>query len=498
MYLLDGNALSIEKPKLLISSPGHYIFNNNNSDLKISPAGSDMFLVNNCAQDISVRKINVTTSVVLFRNTVLVVNSSTPDRYLKKSKRRDEFYCVFNPKTTISTQREISLNKGIARNNDVLPILDLNNDIQQSYVKLLAKSGSSSVIYLNLVDYYNGKDVPTDSPQNVVAYEIGIGHETFYKFFFFNPSNSTYTMPGIKNGETYQVSIDYGLFQDLNSLPDLGGAPSPIKLLDPCVIYKGEVYSDQQTFKGGDVSNYEIRYPNYVKLNKVVSNIEKTFEQEEKADEEVEEELELKEEPLDLEALFNQAVIDQVSSKSNSVISWIPQNENAFWLDSQFDKDFWAISSVDAYATFTISYPEGSANRYVKFTKCLLKKEDLKTVVANFSFDLRSALQDRKVIESQKDLTIGLGDELEKDQLTTVKNWLTQDQIKQDFLLNSTEMPIGSIPKNSLLPETASTPGVLKTSSCQIKFELRKLNKFPNLNFEDMSQDETVKLLNGK
>ena len=102
-------------------------------------------------------------------------------------------------------------------------------------------------------------------------------------------------------------------------------------------------------------------------------NIEKTFEQEEKADEEVEEELELKEEPLDLEALFNQAVIDQVSSKSNSVISWIPQNENAFWLDSQFDKDFWAISSVDAYATFTISYPEGSANRYVKFTKCLLK-----------------------------------------------------------------------------------------------------------------------------
>ena len=122
----------------------------------------------------------------------------------------------------------------------------------------------------------------------------------------------------------------------------------------------------------------------------------------------------------------------------------------------------------------------------------------MKTVVANFSFDLRSALQDRKVIESQKDLTIGLGDELEKDQLTTVKNWLTQDQIKQDFLLNSTEMPIGSIPKNSLLPETASTPGVLKTSSCQIKFELRKLNKFPNLNFEDMSQDETVKLLNGK
>jgi hypothetical protein len=98
----------------------------------------------------------------------------------------------------------------------------------------------------------------------------------------------------------------------------------------------------------------------------------------------------------------------------------------------------------------------------------------------------------------QSELTIGLDGEIEKDELVNVKNSLTQDQVKEDFLLNSPEMPIGFIPKNSLLPETDSTPGVLKNSSCQIKFELRKLNKFPNLNFEDMSQDETVKLLNGK
>ena len=500
MYLLDQTALNIEKPKLSISSPGHYIFNNNNNDLKISSAGSDMFLVNNCTQDISVRK-NGVTDVTLFRNTALIINSSTPDRYLKKSKRRDEFYCIFNPKTTISTQREITLNTGIPRNNDVFPILDLNNDIQQSYVKLLAKLGSSSIIYLNLTDYYNGKDVPTDSPQNVVAYELGIGHETFYKFLFFNPSNSTYTMPGIKSGETYQVSIDYGLFRDLKTLPNSDGKKDLTNLLDPGVIYKGKIYSDEQTFKGEEVSNYEVRYPNYVKLNKVISNIEKTFEQEIKDDEEIEEGLDVVEEPLDLKALFNQAVIDQVSSKSNSVISWIPQNENAFWLDSQFDKNLWAISSVsvDPAETFKISYPENDVNRYVKFTKCLLKKEDLKTVVANFSFDLRSALQDREEMEDQKNLTIGLSDELEEKQLDRLKDWLSQDQNKQDFLLNSPEMPIGFMPKNSLLPaEDSTTPDVIKKSSCQIKFELRKLNKFPNLNFEDMSQDETVKLLNGK
>jgi hypothetical protein len=494
---LAATAFAIQKPNLSISSSGHYIFNNNDNDLKISPAASDMFLVNNCAQDIAVRK-NDGKTTTLFRNTVLIINSSKPDRYLKKSKRRDEFYCIFNPKTTISSQREITLNTGIPRNNDVFPILDLNNDVQQSYVKLLAKLGSSSIIYLNLIDYYNGKDVPTDSPQNVVAYEVGIGHETFYKFLFFDPSNSAYTMPGIKYGETYQVSIDYGLFRDLKTLPNSDGDRDLTNLLDPCVIYKGKVYTDQQTFKGEDVSNYEVRYPNYVKLNKVISNIEKTFTQETKADEEVEDGLTVIEEGLDLSALFNQAVVEQTPVKSNSVISWIPQNENAFWLESQFNKDLWAISSVDPSTTFTISYPEGSTSRYVKFTKCLLKKEDLKTVVSNYSFDLSSALQDRKEMADQRDLTIGLDADLEPKQLTKVKGWLNQDQNKQDFLLNTPEMIIGYIYRESLIPPKDSSQEVVKNSSCQIKFELSKLNKLPKLNFEDISKDETVKLLNGK
>jgi hypothetical protein len=305
-------------------------------------------------------------------------------------------------------------------------------------------------------------------------------------------------MPGIKSGDTYQVSIDYGLFADLKTLPNSDGDRDLTNLLDPCVIYKGKVYSDEQTFKGEDVSNYEVRYPNYVKLNKVIPNIEKTFEQETKADEETEEGLAVVEEPLDLSALFNQAVVDQISSKSNSVISWIPQSQNAFWLGSQFDKDLWAVSSVDASTTFTISYPEGSTSRYVKFTKCLLKKEDLKTVVFNYSFNLASALQDRKEIEDQRDLTIGLDADIEPKQLAKVKGWLNQDQNKQDFLLNIPKMPIGYIYRESLIPPKGSSQDVVKNSSCQIKFQLEKLNKFPKLNFEDMSKDQTVKLLNGK
>ena len=510
MFLLDNSKsmdlaavpLQIQKPNLSISSSGHYIFNNNDNDLKISPAVSDMFLVNNCAKDISLRTTDGT-NTTLFRNTVLVLkagpSSGIEFRYLKKAKSRDEFYCIFNPKTTISSQREITLNTGIPRNNDVLPILDLNNDTQQSYVKLLAKLGLYSVIYLNLIDYYTGKDVPTDSPQNVVAYELGIGHETFYKFLFFNPSNSAYTMPGIKSGETYQVSIDYGLFRDLKILPNSDGDRDLTNLLDPCVIYKGKVYSNEQTFKGEDVSNYEVRYPNYVKLNKVISNIEKTFEQETKADEEVED-LPLEEQPLDLSSLFNQAVVDQISSKSNSVISWIPQNQNAFWLDSQFNKDLWSISSVsvDPTEAFTISYPEINPDRYVKFTRCLLEKEDLKTVVFNYSFNLYSALQNRKEMADQRELTLGLDADLNAKQLIIVKKWLGQDQNKEDVLLNTPEMPIAYIYKESLVPPIGSSQEVVKNSSCEIKFQLEKLNKFPKLNFEDMSEDTTVKLLNGK
>lgn len=491
--------VDIVKPSIKITSAGHYILNNSDNDLKITLGSSEIFLVNNCAKDIYVEKTNATDNknIVLFRNTVLVTKN-TSDRYLKKAKRRDEFYCVFNPKTTISTQREITLQLGIPRNNDVFPILDLENNQQQSYVKLLSKDGSFNTIYFSLSDYYNGKDVPTDSAQNVVGYELGIGHETFYKFLFFNPSNLAYTMPGIQEGETYQVSIDDGLFRDLKNLPDVYGSSDSRSILNPAIIYEGVEYYNEQTFVGKASSNYEVRYPNYVKLSRVVYNIDKTFEPEPKEQEEIDENIPLKEESLNEAGLFNQTIKEKTPILFKSVISWIPQSEEAFWLQSDFSKDIWLIESIDPSNTITIAYPDGSSNRYVKFTKCTLKKEDLKSVIYNFSFNLSSALQERKMIADQRDLLIGLDGDLEDKEIVKIKTYLAQDQIKEDFLLNSKEMILGSIYRDNLLPEKTDNPEILKTSSCQIKFQLTKLNKFPSIKFEDLSKDETVKFLNGK
>lgn len=491
--------VDIVKPNIKITSAGHYVFNNNDNDLKVTIGGSDIFLINNCAKDIYVRKTNASNNnnIILFRNTVLITKTSS-DRYLKKAKRRDEFYCVLNPKTTISTQREITLQLGIARNNDVFPILDLENNPQQSYVKLLSKSGSYNTIYFNLSDYYNGKDIPTDSPQNIVAYELGIGHETFYKFLFFNPYNLAYTIPGIKAGQTYQVSIDDGLFRDLKSLPDANGSSDSRDILNPAIIYEGIEYYDGQTFVGARSSNYEVRYPNYVKLSRVVYNIDKTFEPEPKEQEEIDENLSLEEKPLDEAGLFNQIIKEKTPALFSSVISWIPQSEEAFWLRSDFSKDIWLIESVDPSSVITIAYPDGSSNRYVKFTKCTLKKEDLKSVIYNYSFDLWSALQERTMIADQRDLLIGLDADLEDKQIKKIKNYLAQDENKQDFLLNSKEMVIGYIYRDNLLAEDKDNPEILKTSSCQIKFELSKLNKLPSIKFEDLSKDETVKFLNGQ
>ena len=127
-----------------------------------------------------------------------------------------------------------------------------------------------------------------------------------------------------------------------------------------------------------------------------------------------------------------------------------------------------------------------------------MEKEDLKTVVFNYSFNLYSALQNRKEMADQRELTLGLDADLNAKQLIIVKKWLGQDQNKEDVLLNTPEMPIAYIYKESLVPPIGSSQEVVKNSSCEIKFQLEKLNKFPKLNFEDMSEDTTVKLLNGK
>lgn len=500
MVLDASKALALSKTKIKITSAGHYIFNNDNNDLLVTTSGSDIFLVNNCAKDIYVTKNS--TSITLYRNCVLVVKTGTEDRFLKKAKRRDEFYCVFNPKTAIYTDRETTLNYAIPRSYDVLPIMDTNNFEQQSYVKLLSRDGQKTITYLNLEDYYYGRDIPTDSPQNVLAYEIGIGHETFYKFLFFDPSKLTYTLPGIMEGQIYEVSVDDGLMRDLQNLPNVYGKSE--KALKPCVIYNGKQYGPDFPengirFEGTSVSNYEIRYPNYVKLSKVISEIGKTFPNaEEKADEETEEGLILQEEPTDDKSVFNQQIIDSIRPSFKSPLAWIPQNENAFWSESTFTKDLWQITEVFTGAnSVSIKYPdESNPDRYVNFIKCRLKKDDLKTIVFDYSWDRYSALQQKDKAVDARDLTVGLDADIDPSKLNKIKSILQAKQNSDlDVLLNNEKMLVGYIYKDSLIP-TAGTAEALKRSEFQIAFSIFKLNDLPFIEFDDFSKNPVIEIIN--
>jgi len=500
MVLDASKSLTISKTKIKITSAGHYIFNNDNSDLVVTTTSSDIFLVNNCPRDIYVAKNS--NALTLYRNSVLVVKTAADDRFLKKAKRRDEFYCVFNPKTAIYTAREITLNYAIPRSYDVLPIMDINNFEQQSYVKLLSRNGQKSITYLNVEDYYYGRDIPTDSPENVLAYEVGIGHETFYKFLFFDPSRLTYTLPGIMEGQTYEVSVDDGLMRDLQNLPNIYGRNE--KALKPCVIYNGKEYGPDfpengTRFQGTNVSNYEIRYPNYVKLSKVISEIGKSFPNaEEKADEETEQGLILQEEPVDDKSVFNQQIIDSIRPNFRSPLAWIPQNENAFWSESTFTKDLWQITEVmTGAAPVSIKYPdEISPDRYVNFIQCRLKKDDLKTIVFDYSWDRYSALQPKDKAVDARDLTIGLDADIEPSKINKIKSILQAKQNSDlDILLNNEKMLIGYIYKDSIIP-TAGTVEALKRSEFQISFSIFKLDNLPFIEFDDFSKNAVIEIIN--
>jgi hypothetical protein len=496
--LLETNPLAISKPRVKISSGGHYIIDNNNSDLSITADTNEIFLVNNCAKDIIVAKTDGASifNLILYRNTVLVIKSGASDRYLKKSKRRDEFYCVFNPKTAISTQREVTLSYGIPRSYDVLPLLDLNNYEQQSYVKLLAKDGSSTIVYLNLIDYYNGKGIPTDSPQNILAYEVGIGHETFYKFLFFNPSNSSYTLPGIVEGETYEVEVDEGLIRDLQNLPDIYGEFNQV-LLDAGVIYNGKEYKNGDRFTGTTVSNYDIRYPNYVKVSKVISEIGKQFGDAEIVDEEVEDGLILQEEPIDDVSLFYQNIIDSIRPTFNSALVWIPQAEDAFWFTGSFSKDLWEIIEVYPNDKISFKYPDpNSPDRYINFVKCKFKKEDFKTPLLDYSWSKFSALQSRDKAVDAADLTLELSNGLSSSQLGKIKTALRALQNRDDYLLNSNEMFIDYIYKDTLLSSFNNLKDKLTNPQIEITFKIYALDSLPFLEFEDFSKSSIIEIIN--
>ena len=435
----------------------------------------------------------------------MVVSSSGNIRYLKKAKRRDEFYCVLNPNAAVVTQREITMQAGIPRTMDVLPILDANGIPFQSYVKLISKNGQESYVYLSLRDYYNGKDIPTDSYEDIVAYELGIGHETIYKFLFYNPQNAAYTMPGIKSGFNYRVEIDDTLYRDLN---DLVGVDEAVEdgLLKPMVKYNGtEFYYDYntrtwpngQTFVGGDNPNYEVRYPNYVKVYRVVYEVNKDYPRS-GADGKPSDSTNADTEPQDTKALLAEQINLNARDSFGSPITWLPMDYSAFWSSSESKKEPWIVQSVIPTDKISIAYPQGTTTSYANFVKCTVKKTDFKSPIFSYQYDYFSALQPRSEMSDPRDLIIGLDGDLNDRQVDRIKSMLNALENREDYLLNVKEFLIGKIRKTNLIPETADTNvnKILKDGSFDISVSVSKLGSLPSVVFDDMSNQGIIKIIN--
>jgi hypothetical protein len=493
------------KPNISVVSNGHYLLENNNNDITVTvPNPGEIFLVNNCPEDIYVNVVSSPNySVVLYRNTVLVLkpgpSAGVEFRYLKKAKSRDEFYCIFNPKTVISTQREITLFEKIIRNDDLFPILDDNLIEQKSYVKLLSKNGVSSKIGLFLRDYFNGKDIPTDSPSDVVGYEVGIGHETIYKFLFFDPSESTYTLPGIQSGVEYEVVINQSFFDNINIADSANSFTRETE--QPYVKYKGVRYNNGEVIVGGNVSTYEIKYPNFVTLYKIVKEIDRPFEEADPKGEEggVDSSVTV-EEPVvaDAQGLFNAKIREEYNRLANSIISWLPQNQSAFWLNSNYSDDVWTIESINNNVNpFTII----SGDKTITFTSYKIKKTGLKTPLFSYNYSLFSALNPIRKMTNNSDLTIALDGALKPTQIQRIKLLLGQEQLRDDILFPNNTMEIGGFYIDNFFnanDNSTGLPAEIEQSEILVNIKISKLKDMPDVKFDDFSKSSVIKIINRK
>jgi hypothetical protein len=500
MGFSGASTYNLLKPVYKITNAGHYILDNNNRDVSaVVPASGQIFLINNGRRDIFVNVVDAKTlRIKLFRNTVLVLESGKNIRYLKKAKSKDEAYCVLNPNTAISTQREITLNLGIIRNEELLPILDDNQVEQKSYIKLLNKNGSYNIVNLALRNYYNGKDIPTDSSSNIVGYEVGIGHETLYRFSFFDPSESTYTLPGIQNGIKYKVSVSKSFFDNINIPTDTSFTNVEEK---PFLRYKGKDYEDGDTFYGEDVTTYELKYPNFIRLYKIVEDINTPLREAEAKGEEngidpsITEEENVTVNELEL---FNAQIRAEYQTQSNSIIAWLPKDKSAFWLDSNYSNDWWTIDKIDNAQTITISL--AGTNKTITFTRCEIKKTDLRTSIFKYNYSYYSALKPVKGMPDNRQLTIGLDEDLNPTQIQRIKNLLGQQQYADDVLLPKSEIEIGGLYVNSLFPEdtTDASYETIRNSEISVGIKISKITSAPDIKFEDFSKSSVINIVNKK
>ena len=483
------------KPFYNITTAGHYIFSNSNNSINLNVATGDSFLVNNTTKNIFVNRSGG--SLTLYRNTVLVANSSAY-RYLKKAKSRDEFYSVFNPKTIISTQREISQVLDIKQQQEILPINNLDFIEQVSYLTLYSKTGQEETINLNLQDYYYGQDIPSDCPTNMIAYEIGTGHETIYKFLFFDPVDNYYTLPGISEGVEYVVDINEGLFYNLSlgenaATADFGS-----------VKYMNKKYFNGQTFIGGKSFWYEVGFPNYVRVYKVVREIPDGFEVSYEpinelgvASSEI-----IEGQNLDPLGKFKELIFSTISNSLSTkrdtpaALCWIPEGQSGFWLDKNFNKDIWEVMSVDPNSIVKITQTENSQTKELCFVKCTMKKNGLRSPVSNYHYDFYSALQPKTQMSDTGEVSMGFDYNLTAAQRGKLRRNIRAEYTKRDFIYSDTAFEFGTVGREALLQKSLTTPSQVKQSNFEVTIVVKKIKSKPEVSIEDFSFDATVQLLN--
>lgn len=504
-YLKFSQSYFLLKPSYSISSAGHYLITNSNRTIDLTTSTSDTFLINNTSENILVTIGNA--SKILYRNTVLVINN-TSSKYLKKAKNKDAFYSIFNPKTVVSTQRELGVTLGIDQFKQLLPVCNLNYAEQSSFVTLYSKTNEKKTIFLNFNDYYLGQDIPSNVAKNILAYEVGIGHETIYKFLFFDPSENYYTLPGIVSGIEYIVEIDEGFFYDLRLGENLNNVIENFESYRlGSVRYMGQIYRNGQTFIGKESSWYEVDFPNFVRVSKVVREFPNGFDSSYKPEQEIDLDSNNPDIPEDLDPLstFKEEIYNSISSKlalkadKPATVCWIPENQNAFWLDSNFNKDIWTIVNVDSSSVVKITHTKDGDTKELSFVKCTFKKDRMKTPVFNYYYIFYSALQEKLEMSDTGDITIGFDYNLTPTQKGKLKNNIIGQYSQDDYIYSDKQFLLAVVRKEDLFQEIrleSDRASQLTDTNFEITITLEKLKNMPSITIEDFSLNPVIKLLN--
>jgi hypothetical protein len=481
-----------------ILSAGHYIFNLSNYSVNVPSGLTGVFLVNNTSKDI--RVIQGESSATLFRNTVYLINGDSK-RYLKKGKSKNEFYAVFNPKTIINTQREISLNYDIPKHLEILPIYDIDFIDIPSYLKLYSRYGETQSVYLSFDNYFLGKDIPSDCPKNMVAYEVGVGHETIYKFLFFDPSTNYYTLPGITSGVEYMVDFDDGFFANLLIGEEGSAAFGGFK-------YMGKKYKNGETFFGASSSWYEVDCPDYVRVQKITREMPAGFDDFYAAEKDsdiddanlasLDADLQVPDDPL---SSLKEAIFKNISNTlstlpaTETAVCWIPESQNAFWLDSNFTKDIWEVDEITSSDTKKII----SGSQEVSFVKCKFKKIGSRFLINSFFFNFHSALQEKLKMSEIGQISMGFDYNLKPSQKNALNKTGQIVYSQNDYIFSDKEFLFAKIPQEDIIPsKSEGKSSVIKKADIEVTVTIEKLKTMPELRIEDYSSDPVINLLNNK